>query len=307
MTIVAGFKVQDGVLLCADTEHSGYGHSVQARKICRLDTDSIHAGFAYAGNSNFAKSAIWRCTRLLRAEPNCSDPLGLIADVLESEYKKQILSVPTYASDISYHYRLLIAYRQAGAEAGLYSTEGPTFTPVDRDYECIGEGESIALYLSSILYSRKSYDGLTSMQDALATIAYMMAKVKSFVPSCGGDTNFCLIRNDYRATKIARAHTEEVLVEVDTLIPILFKAASRVDITDDEAETMLKELVLKTRDIRKRGPHNKLLGRIITAIQKQEFALSDPLPEAPRYPQLSKADPSRPQPSQESPGGSGES
>ena len=189
MTIAAGFRCYDGVLLCADTEEQGWVMTLQASKL----SSSVHrwgkVAFAFAGNTGFALSAIQKCeSRLDHLDGN--QVMSELESILDGEYRRNVLSHPDHAVDGSLAYRLLIAVWRLGSKARLFVTTQTAMREVS-DYECVGAGDYLAHYLV-----RPSFT--TNMQERplFSLAAYALANVKGYVPGCGGRSQFLLMRDD---------------------------------------------------------------------------------------------------------------
>jgi len=189
MTIAAGFIHREGVLLCADTEHTGWTWKVQGAKLGHLEYRGGKVGWGYAGNTGFALSAIQECARQLEGI-EAVDALPRIRKVLWREYKRNVLDHPDHATDASLHYNLLICLWSTGEMPRLYVTTQTALREVDA-YDCIGIGESIAHFLI-----RPSFIAGLSERGALNLATHVLAGAKDYVPGCGGASYFISIRND---------------------------------------------------------------------------------------------------------------
>jgi 20S proteasome alpha/beta subunit len=58
VTIALGLLYQDGVLLCADTEMTGWSMTIHDSKIGYIDRGDVNVGIACAGNAAFSVAAI---------------------------------------------------------------------------------------------------------------------------------------------------------------------------------------------------------------------------------------------------------
>jgi len=110
MTIVAGFFVRDGVLMCADTLHSGTGANVYESKLHPLLTDHVRVIFSFSGNAPFATSVIQDCSRALRnTKPSQfkghSDVADVVREVLNREYRRLVYDRPDRNYDIHWGFR----------------------------------------------------------------------------------------------------------------------------------------------------------------------------------------------------------
>ncbi len=190
MTIAAGFRCIDGVLVCADTLHTGFGHTVIETKIDHVVSDIGGVVFAYAGHPGFAKATMLSCKRAIQRASADTDIVEILSKTVNREYHRLILSTPTYAGDAGYHFRLLMGVRYPYGETDLYSSEGPSVFPC-QDYESFGEGNTVALYLIKSLHPASM-----TVERAMMAATHIMARVKGFVVSCGGPTQIAVLKND---------------------------------------------------------------------------------------------------------------
>src|SRR2546423_3744610 len=101
--------------------------------------------FAYAGNINFAVSAFQKCQRHLQ-EKKRQYPLAEIEQILDKEYRRNVLRHPDRSTDVNIHYWLLLAMWLPSSGAKLFATHETALHEVDT-YECIGSGQYLARYL----------------------------------------------------------------------------------------------------------------------------------------------------------------
>jgi hypothetical protein len=188
MTIAAGFHFDNGILLCADTELTGPGLTIQDTKISTSACSWGNLGITYCGNSAFAATATRRMETHLRAvEPGSIEKE--LHRVVDREYRRLVLTNPARVLEPSSWYRLLIAVSCRGEctlycsyECGLYLVKG---------YEFIGAGADLAHYLirPHVLYG---------MQESavLSVAAFMLGGIKDYVDGCGGVSQFVILHKD---------------------------------------------------------------------------------------------------------------
>ena len=139
MTIAAGFVYDNGVMLCSDTEITGWGMRLQSGKIKTFKTEGGTLSMAYAGNTSFAVSTIQKCHRKL-LEVKSADTFQELERILDKEYRRTVLSHPSHASDASLPYQLLIAFHPSVSnQTELYVTEQTTIHQ-DAGHTCISIG-----------------------------------------------------------------------------------------------------------------------------------------------------------------------
>jgi 20S proteasome alpha/beta subunit len=287
MTIAAGFRCINGVLVCADTLHSGFGNTVLETKVDYLVSDIGSVVFAYAGHPGFAKATILSCKRSVeQSDPN-ADILNILTRTVNKEYRRLILSVPAYTADAGYHFRLLLGVRFPSGETELYSTEGASLFPC-RDYECIGEGSTVALYLLKSIHS-----GNMTVERAMIAATHIMVRVKGFVASTGGPTQIAVVKNDHSEPKVNQID----LMRMEYLFGSVDSSMSRL-LLDLSDRTLSDEAVLEST--------LKFFTELMN--QRTRFVFGDDVTlGAPPRPPETTGDQSLPRPSPGSPGGTDES
>jgi hypothetical protein len=189
MTIAAGFCVRDGVLICADTLHTGTGMSLHAAKLFSSDLPgSGKIIFASAGNADFAQATIQKCiTNLNGLRPGGTighgEIIAAIEGILDSEYRRLVFQRPDRDRQ-AHDFRMLIAVWTPKQGSALYSTWEIAIKQC-QEYACLGIGEYIANYLIPPMY----HSGMR-LPDVAVTATYALAKAKDYVDGCGGETNF---------------------------------------------------------------------------------------------------------------------
>ncbi len=195
MTIAVGVLCQDGVLLCADTEHTGWTSKSHDSKLEDFEVKNGKVCFALSGNSSLAWSAIEKCKRHLHGQPS-NNLLDNIEDILDKEYRRNVLSHPDY-SNLDYQFLIALWRENDGIE--LYSTTMTALRRV-RGFECIGIGAELASYLI-----RPGYNS-PFLKDAVALTAYVLACVKENISGCGGMSVYRMIRKDGEIGTLTNIH-----------------------------------------------------------------------------------------------------
>jgi len=189
MSIAAGIRYRNGVLLCADTEQSAWTHTLHESKIQRIRLPEAEVVIAYAGHTDFSLSAIEKCGQVLRRTES-EALLEELEGTLEEEYRRHVLSHPGYATDGSLAYRMLIAFWRSGEKARLFVTTQTAMREV-LGYECIGSGDYLAHYLM-----RPNFTSALDERTALALSAIALAGVKGYVEGVGGVSCFMAVRDN---------------------------------------------------------------------------------------------------------------
>lgn len=185
MTIAAGFSCSDGVLLCADTEHTGWTAKSHHSKVDHFEVPGGKVCFALAGASTLAWCAIQKCKKRLHADAS-SDLIADLESILDDEYRRNVLGHPNFNS---LDYSLLVSVWTQNEGARLFATTATAMTQV-REFHCIGIGGELASYLI-----RSGFQNL-SLKSATALAAYTLGSVKDSISGCGGMSIYVLLRND---------------------------------------------------------------------------------------------------------------
>ena len=190
MTIAAGFVCQTGVMLCTDTEHTGWAMKVQECKLFNIKHPSgSFLEFAYAGNTAFAFAAMQKCERKL-VEVAAEGLLDKLESILESEYRRNVLKNPDHTTNGDLDYQFLIAlHRKDLAKSFLFATSQTSIREID-EFECIGSGAYLAQYLLH------PWNTGFDERRMLSLAAYALSCVKGFVSGCGGLSQFIMVRHD---------------------------------------------------------------------------------------------------------------
>ena len=100
MTIAAGFVCEEGVLLCADTEPTGWSSKFHGSKVEHFEIRGGKIAFALtAANSHLAWSAIQKCRDRLQAVVP-KDVVVELEQILDAEYRRQVLTHPSYSDGL---------------------------------------------------------------------------------------------------------------------------------------------------------------------------------------------------------------
>ncbi len=238
MTIAAGFVCEGGVLLCADTEHTGWTSKFHDSKLDHFEIPGGKIAFALAGHSSFAWSAIQKCRdRLQGVAPQ--DIMVELEQLLETEYRRHVLGHPNY-TDVGYE--LLIAVWAPPERVALYATSETCIRKVDA-FECIGIGRELASFII-----RPTFLRFMPERKALSLAAYALVEVKESISGCGGMSVYLLLQNDGNVGSLTSLHKgkceqlEEYSKTYDLITRELLMALTDEDTEDSDFERYLTEI-----------------------------------------------------------------
>src|SRR5216683_749713 len=191
VTIVAGFNFKSGILLCADTKHSGTSKQYATKIFTKIYPSGAKSVFGFSGRSAYARMAISACEKAIqrKSDPTIQEMKDEIEDVLIQIYQKHIFKHPDRNTYGGPDFWLLIGLWAHG-ELRLYTSNE---TAVDRvhTFECLGSGESLAKYIITPKYSGPD----TSLDSVLFMAITALARIKKHDPNCGGKSYFVVLQS----------------------------------------------------------------------------------------------------------------
>jgi hypothetical protein len=297
MTIVAGFCVQDGLLLCADSQYTG-GTKVHQPKLFGYTInsgipESCTLAFALAGHENFGKMAIDDCVESITdckpKERTMAKIKRLLRKAIKSINDEYVDTRPTDAEKEAAKFDLIIgAWLPMAGGLRMFRSSGPAVLLAGA-YHCTGIGAYLGDYLMRDVFDRQSMDLNDVMQ--LATQALLAAK--SYDANCGGDTQFMAI---YPGGKISPVvpfdvrHAENYAAAFDKSSRRLLLAIGNLKLTDEYFQEWLRSFTMEVERMRTIWKSEssawerlrEMLSKIKTTGQQDpESTKHDPSPQPP--------------------------
>jgi len=198
VTIVAGFKCWEGVVLCADTQETIA--EISKRNIPKLifepktsygktkalhDDDLAVAFCGAANNGPFVDKLVQNAWEDSQAGTNLDEVCTLIERSIELTYKKfgQI-----YQAGYCPSAELIYGVKMFGSSK-MFSASGPVVVEQTR-YATGGGGYYMADFLSSRMYTEH-----LSLRQCVILAAYILFQAKEHVDGCGGESHIAILRN----------------------------------------------------------------------------------------------------------------
>jgi hypothetical protein len=291
MTIVAGFQVVDGILMCSDTQYTSNAKVFQQKLFpYSLGDDSSTYVFALAGHDQNGKMAIDECWDAIQALPVEFRSLRAIRRALQKAVKpicdEYVLSRPSSEQD-QQSFELLVGswIPRGGGHQLLSIGRNGAVNRLDASYGCLGTGSYLGDY-----FIRPTFDRYMPMHEVMLLAAQVVRVAKSYDPNCGGPSQFVLIGPgaQTRAFPYNFNWSERFLYRYDTYTRRLMFAISNPKSTVEEFDEELERFVLGIQSLRSDST---------TTFR----------PEAQPDPRFPTGDPARQPPSPESRGGKNES
>ncbi|MGA2186500.1 MAG: hypothetical protein ABSH47_26080 [Bryobacteraceae bacterium] len=198
MTIAAGFLCRDGVLLCSDSQYTGWDKSQKDKVFCRL-FGSGTIGFAFAGNETYCRNGI---EDVMAAVMSLSLPKQTLLSVRDAIHKATAKVINDYASkkylDQSQRPEFLIGIGTR-EDSHLYVARDTALAPVDH-FESCGTGGYLAAHFikAAVRFTRT-----LSVEDVFPVAFRALSAAKQHDAFCGGGSQFLVVRGGpYAGSKI---------------------------------------------------------------------------------------------------------
>ena len=198
MTVAAGFRFAEGLLICADTEITlGAELKTRATKIFpyRFKASGNRAVFTFSGDVILSKQCIQKIARALASS---GKSLWAMQDVLAEQvydfHQKYIFKHPNYQYGTGPTVNLIAGMWSADGQLGLFeSSEHAVVKVSDQDAMAItGTGGNFASYVARPLVPH----GLMKMTDLMTVAVYALKEAKDNVPGCGQGSELITIMKD---------------------------------------------------------------------------------------------------------------
>lgn len=193
VTIVAGFKCKEGVVLCADTQETIEHTKMRTPKLrfepreldCHDGENDLVTLFAGAGEGPFIDKLVERTWEDIQAASNFDNACTLAEQSIKNTYAEfgRVFQLGYCPSA-----ELLFAIKMDG-QSKLFRADGPL---VNEKTEFANGGTG--LYLSNFLCSRMYHPSLTLAQIVILA-AYVLDQATEYLDGCGGEHHIGVLRN----------------------------------------------------------------------------------------------------------------
>jgi 20S proteasome alpha/beta subunit len=193
VTITIGFLCKDGVLLCADTKHSGQMVLYDPKLFPHEFPSGAKSAFSISGNTAFAKLAVDKCQKAIEklAKPTVGEMAEKVEKTLLAIHKSHIYPHPDRNMEGGPDFWMLVALWSPIDGLGTYYTAQTSLVPFDL-YHCAGSGEYLAHYIIKPRYQ----NSLATLNTATAMACTALMSIKSYDANCGGNSEFVLLTRE---------------------------------------------------------------------------------------------------------------
>ena len=204
MTLIAGVRCTDGLLICSDREEVGGDTKQSVRKIFDRCNQDYSIAIATAGHSALCDLAVSKIGKAI-TDAHAKFPQNhqeLITDVLTEVHLKYVWS---YQGQEDRRIALIIGlHNRAEDTTYLYLTDEEVLQP-RQEYACAGIGELIGSYFLERLYEKS-----LSIEEAVKLMGFIAREAKDSVGGVGRETEIISIGQMACRTFLSRVSDQEL-------------------------------------------------------------------------------------------------
>jgi 20S proteasome alpha/beta subunit len=232
VTIIAGFRCKDGIVVCADTQETTGAAKRDVPKLRfearGLATDEPLAiaicGSGYGPLIDKLVDEAWTTVQPLSEMNEVCEAIETTIKKLYQEYGRIYQRGHCPAAELIYGV-------QTAEELKLFSANGPIINERP-EYYSSGQGYYLADFIAS-----RMYVPYLSLHQCVILAAYVLFQAKEHVDGCGGDSHIAILRNDGMSGVIDVQRTDyltKMLESADPYVGSLLLSVADLGITDDQ-------------------------------------------------------------------------
>jgi 20S proteasome alpha/beta subunit len=206
MTIAAGFNFDKGVLLCADTKHSGDMALYESKISTHEYASGAKSAIVFSGSTKYSRMTIRKIENSLSklSQPSLDEMEKAIEKILLQVHKDHIFKHPDRTKWDGPSFWLLIGLWSPVDGLYAYSTAETAITPFF-GYECTGSGEYLGHYII-----KPRYHGRTGgLESVIFTALTALERIKRFDRDCGGSSDFVVLTTNGEIAEKSRFDIEK--------------------------------------------------------------------------------------------------
>jgi hypothetical protein len=275
MTIAAGFRCRDGVVICADREYTeGSLRKFIGSKTALYEEPACKLIFTFCGDWDFANMAVEEIfERTKRSGKSPLEIRTIVKAELQQLYNKHIYRHPGYKDGTGPDVSFLIAIWTGQGRADLWVTSRTTLNRVG-SWETIGAGHYLVASLGSTLFA----DSLDVHEAALLG-SYLLLQAKEHVPGCGGNSTILTVSADGNVKTQDSANVlegEAYFSDFNDMVRRMFYAFGNLELPDDQVKLIVSETLDKAMTYRtKRIKYKEMFDRDQKLMTKLKQAHAD--------------------------------
>jgi 20S proteasome alpha/beta subunit len=191
VTIIAGFRCVDGIVVCSDTQETSGPAKRDVPKLRYegrgLATDTplavVFCGSGYGPLIDKLVDESWNNINQLSAMDEVCAEIERTVKKLYQEYGRIYQRGQCPTAELIYGVKTADGHK-------LFSANGPIVNERP-DYYSSGQGYYLADFLTSRMFSKH-----LSLQQCVILAAYVLFQVKEIVEGCGGESHIAILRDD---------------------------------------------------------------------------------------------------------------
>jgi hypothetical protein len=192
VTIIAGFKCDDGIVICSDTQETVLHSKRQVSKLryerasFSQEVDRLSAAFCGAGDGPFIDKIVENCWAAARLASDLDEACSGVEGEIKRTYTEfGSVYQPGFCPAVD----LIYGLKQAD-QSRLFVARGPVVNE-KFDYDSSGAG----YYMADFLAARMYHAGL-NLREGVILAAYVLHQAKEHVEGCGGESQIAVLRNN---------------------------------------------------------------------------------------------------------------
>lgn len=257
VTIIAGFRCQDGIVVCSDTQETAGSakrsvpklQCFQGPVVSQDGEGMVNADLALAicgaGDGPFIDKIASQAWDTIRHVSDVSEAGDQIEAMIKNTYKE---FGEIYQAGACPNAELIYGI-SIGGLSRLFQATGPIVN--ERDYASSG----IGYYLADFLTARMRGTGWLTVRQSVILAAYILFQTKEHVEGCGGDSHIAVLREKESSGMVDSRlieHLTEYLKLADTYTGEMLIASSDFTIYEDSVSEHLVSLVDNLKFLRQR-------------------------------------------------------
>ena len=237
VTIAAGFKFKDGILLCADREITeGISKFSESKLFGEQIGPDVSLTFTLAGAMDYAEMAIQEIIAAVKSSQHTThaEIRAAMSDTVRDIYSEAIGGL-LQSRQTEAGFGLLLGVWAEG-QLKLYASEDTAVKEVPQ-FRCIGIGKELAKYVLSRDGVRGS--DRMSVQTAEAIALRIIQHVKESVSGCGKETDVLILDSRGVLTRKSQSdyHFELKMIEMyDQMTSVLLPFSLELDMPEEDRE-----------------------------------------------------------------------
>jgi hypothetical protein len=247
MTIIAGFKCLDGIVVCADTQETVGNYSKRNVPKLRFEApigamkvlggySNVALAVCGAGHGPFIDKLADEAWKSVEVTKNIDEACIAAEEAIKRTYEE---FGRIYQTGMCPEAELVYAVKME-SENRLFSASGPIVNE-KHDYCAAGVGVHMADFLASRMYRRTLH-----VAQAIIVAAYVLFQTKEHVEGCGGGSHIAVLR-DHGSSGLVNSENVDLITKLvqsgDSEIGEILMRYANVTISKDEFVQQSHELI----------------------------------------------------------------